>query len=105
SQFITIRSATYLLLVRLGRIDLWNRVFSRGVFIRLDWNREDGTPFVSRLNHLLTVDAGRVGSGPGLMDEELKKKNRRFLIAIVAFAILLCLLVIIWKLSIYKIFP
>jgi hypothetical protein len=39
------------------------------------------------------------------MDEELKKKNRRFLIAIVAFAILLCLLVIIWKLSIYKIFP
>jgi hypothetical protein len=39
------------------------------------------------------------------MDEELKKKNRRFLIAIVSFAILLCLLVIIWKLSIYKAFP
>jgi hypothetical protein len=39
------------------------------------------------------------------MDEELKKKNRRLLIAIACFAILLCLLVIIWKLSIYKAFP
>jgi hypothetical protein len=39
------------------------------------------------------------------MDEELKKKNRRLLIAIASFAILLCLLVIIWKLSIYKVFP
>jgi hypothetical protein len=36
------------------------------------------------------------------MDEELKKKNRRLLIAIASFAILLCLLVIIWKLSIYN---
>jgi hypothetical protein len=39
------------------------------------------------------------------MDEELKKKNRRLLIAIASFAILLCLLVIIWKLSIYRAFP
>jgi hypothetical protein len=39
------------------------------------------------------------------MDEELQKKNRRLLIAIVSFAILLCLLVIVWKLSIYKAFP
>lgn len=38
------------------------------------------------------------------MDAELKKKNRRLLIALAAFAILLCLLVILWKLSIYKAF-
>jgi cell division septal protein FtsQ len=39
------------------------------------------------------------------MDEELKRKNRRLLIALLCFAILLCLLVILWKLSIYKAFP
>jgi hypothetical protein len=39
------------------------------------------------------------------MDEDLRKKNRWFLIAIAAFAVLLCLLVIIWKLSIYKALP
>jgi hypothetical protein len=38
------------------------------------------------------------------MDEELKKKNRRMLIALASFALLLCLLVILWKLSIYKAF-
>jgi hypothetical protein len=36
------------------------------------------------------------------MDEELRKKNRRLWIALVAFAILLTLLVILWKLSIYQ---
>jgi len=39
------------------------------------------------------------------MDEELKKRNRRLLVAIASFAILLWLLVIIWKLSIYKALP
>jgi hypothetical protein len=39
------------------------------------------------------------------MDEELKRKNRRFLVAIASFGILLWLLVIIWKLSIYKTLP
>jgi hypothetical protein len=36
------------------------------------------------------------------MDEELKRKNRRLLVALASFAVLLCLLVILWKLSIYK---
>jgi hypothetical protein len=35
------------------------------------------------------------------MDEELKKRNRRMLIALVIFAVLLTLLVLAWKLSIY----
>ena len=39
------------------------------------------------------------------MDEELKRKNRRLLIVLGSFAILLCLLVIIWKLAIYKALP
>ena len=39
------------------------------------------------------------------MDEELKKKNRRLLVAIASLAILLWLLVIIWKLSIYTALP
>jgi hypothetical protein len=38
------------------------------------------------------------------MDEELKRKNRRLLIVLACFAVLLCLLVILWKLSIYKVF-
>jgi hypothetical protein len=38
------------------------------------------------------------------MDEDLKKKNRRLLIALGTFAIILCVLVILWKLSIYRIF-
>jgi hypothetical protein len=36
------------------------------------------------------------------MDEELRKKNRRILIAIIAFAVGLTLLIILWKLSIYQ---
>jgi hypothetical protein len=36
------------------------------------------------------------------MDEELRRKNRRLWIALVVFAILLTLLVILWKLSIYQ---
>jgi DNA-binding transcriptional regulator of glucitol operon len=36
------------------------------------------------------------------MDEELRRKNRRLWIALVVFAILLTLLVIFWKLSIYQ---
>jgi hypothetical protein len=36
------------------------------------------------------------------MDEELRRKNRRLLIILAAFAIFLCLVVILWKLSIYK---
>ena len=39
------------------------------------------------------------------MDEDLKKKNHRLLVAIASLAILLWLLVIIWKLSIYKALP
>jgi len=36
------------------------------------------------------------------MDENLRKKNRRLLIAIVIFALTLCAVVILWKLSIYQ---
>jgi hypothetical protein len=36
------------------------------------------------------------------MDEELRRRNRRLWIALVTFAILLTLLVILWKLSIYQ---
>ena len=36
------------------------------------------------------------------MDEELRKKNRRMLIAIIAFAIGFTVLIILWKLSIYQ---
>jgi hypothetical protein len=36
------------------------------------------------------------------MDEELRKRNRRMLIALVVFAILLTLLVFAWKLFIYQ---
>jgi len=36
------------------------------------------------------------------MDENLRKKNRRLLIAIMIFAITLCIIVILWKLSIYQ---
>jgi len=35
------------------------------------------------------------------MDEELRKRNRRMLTALLIFAILLTLLVLAWKLSIY----
>lgn len=35
------------------------------------------------------------------MDEELRRKNRRMLIGLIIFALLLALLVIVWKLSIY----
>jgi hypothetical protein len=35
------------------------------------------------------------------MDEELRKRNRRMLIALLIFAVLLTLLVLVWKLSIY----
>jgi predicted nucleic acid-binding Zn ribbon protein len=35
------------------------------------------------------------------MDEELRKRNRRMLIALLIFALLLTLLVLAWKLSIY----
>jgi len=36
------------------------------------------------------------------MDENLRKKNRRLLIAMMIFAIALCIIVILWKLSIYQ---
>jgi hypothetical protein len=36
------------------------------------------------------------------MDENLRRKNRRLLIAIVIFALVLCTIVILWKLSIYQ---
>jgi hypothetical protein len=36
------------------------------------------------------------------MDENLRKKNRRLLIAIIIFALALCAIVILWKLSIYQ---
>jgi DNA-binding transcriptional regulator of glucitol operon len=36
------------------------------------------------------------------MDEELRKRNRRMLIALLIFAVLLTLLVLAWKLSIYQ---
>ena len=36
------------------------------------------------------------------MDEELRKRNRRMLIALVIFAVALTLLVFLWKLSIYQ---
>jgi len=35
------------------------------------------------------------------MDEDLRKRNRRMLIALLTFAVLLTLLVLAWKLSIY----
>jgi len=35
------------------------------------------------------------------MDKELRKRNRRLLIALLTFAVLLTLLVLAWKLSIY----
>jgi hypothetical protein len=36
------------------------------------------------------------------MEEEVRKKNRRLLIAIVVFAIGFTVLIILWKLSIYQ---
>jgi hypothetical protein len=36
------------------------------------------------------------------MEEELRKKNRRLLIAMVVFAIGFTVLIILWKLSIYQ---
>jgi hypothetical protein len=36
------------------------------------------------------------------MDEKLRRKNRRMLIGLIIFALLLALLVIVWKLSIYQ---
>jgi hypothetical protein len=36
------------------------------------------------------------------MDENLRKKNRRLLVAMIIFALVLCAIVILWKLSIYQ---
>jgi hypothetical protein len=36
------------------------------------------------------------------MDEDFRKKNRRLVIALVAFAVGLTILIILWKLSIYQ---
>lgn len=36
------------------------------------------------------------------MDEEYRKKNRRLLIAMIVFAVVFTLLIILWKLSIYQ---
>jgi hypothetical protein len=36
------------------------------------------------------------------MNDELRKNNRRLLIAIIIFAVGLTLLIILWKLSIYQ---
>jgi cytochrome c-type biogenesis protein CcmE len=36
------------------------------------------------------------------MDEDFRKKNRRLAIVLVAFAIALTILIILWKLSIYQ---
>jgi len=36
------------------------------------------------------------------MDKELRKKNRYLLIGMIIFALLLTLIVILWKLSIYQ---
>jgi hypothetical protein len=36
------------------------------------------------------------------MNDELRKKNRRFLAGMILFALLLALVVILWKLSIYQ---
>ena len=36
------------------------------------------------------------------MDEELRKRHRRMLIALLIFAVLLTILVLVWKLSIYQ---
>ena len=36
------------------------------------------------------------------MDEDLHRKNKRIVIALLIFALLLALLVIAWKLSIYQ---
>jgi len=36
------------------------------------------------------------------MDEKLRKKNRCLLIGMIIFALLLTLIVILWKLSIYQ---
>jgi hypothetical protein len=36
------------------------------------------------------------------MEEELRKKNRRLLVAIIVFAIGFTVLIILWKLSIYQ---
>ena len=36
------------------------------------------------------------------MDEDFKRKNRRLVIVLVAFAVGLTILIILWKLSIYQ---
>lgn len=36
------------------------------------------------------------------MKDELRRKNRRFLAGMILFALLLALVVILWKLSIYQ---
>jgi hypothetical protein len=38
-----------------------------------------------------------------MIDEELRKKNRRFLIVMIIFALCLTAAVILWKLSIYQV--
>jgi hypothetical protein len=40
-----------------------------------------------------------------MIDQELRKKNRRLMIAMVVFAVLLTATIILWKLSIYQIPP
>lgn len=37
-----------------------------------------------------------------MKDDELRRKNRRLYVMLVAFAVLLALAVILWKLSIYQ---
>jgi hypothetical protein len=64
--------------------------------------RTSGSTVVRCFDYLSTGDIGRTCIHPIVMDENLRKKNRRLLIAIIIFALALCAIVILWKLSIYQ---
>src|SRR6516225_3224923 len=61
-----------------------------------------GARTLCRFNCVSARNSGGAGRNPLLMDEDLHRKNKRIVIALLVFAFLLALLVIAWKLSIYQ---
>ena len=72
------------------------------ISICLIWNRSSREALVCGVDYLFTGDARSAGVFQTVMEEELRKKNRRLLIAIIVFAIGFTVLIILWKLSIYQ---
>ena len=65
-------------------------------------NRSSRQALICGVNYLFAGDARSARFCPIVMQEELRKKNRRLFVAILVFAIGFTVLIILWKLSIYQ---